>query len=257
MSDWTRQTIGGIECFILPAAPGLLVAMLTRNDGASPPPWDSLNLSYHVGDDPARVNENRARVCAALGLRSLVTVRQVHGAGIHEPGLEPGTPDAVEADALVTTRPGVGLGIKVADCLPVFAWDTGLSRVGIAHCGWKGTVAGLARLLAEEVARRAGTTAGRLRCALGPCICPACYPVGAEVIERVRQAFPGQEDLLVGLDGGRVAFDIRAANRRLLAGAGIEEAGSLDRCSFEQPADFYSARRDPVTGRNLAVIALR
>lgn len=256
MSDWTRQTIGGIECFVLPAAPGLLVAMLTRNGGASPPPWDSLNLSYHVGDDPARVSENRARVCAALGLRSLVTVRQVHGAVIHEPGLEPGAPDAVEADALVTARPGVGLGIKVADCLPVFVWHPGLSWVGVAHCSWKGTVARLGLLLAQDIARRAGTAPGRLCYALGPCICPACYPVGDDVAGQVRTAFPGQDGLLVELDGGRVGFDIRAANRRLLAGAGIEEAGSLDRCSLEEPADFYSARRDRVTGRNLALIAL-
>ena len=258
MGDWTRKSIGGLDCFRLPVGPGLLVAVTGRRGGTSAPPRDSLNLSYYVGDDPARVAENRERVQASLDLDRLATVRQVHGTAIHEPGTETPGPDPVRADALVTRARRVGLGIKVADCLPVFAWSPDLAWVGVAHCGWRGTVARLALLLARDVARRAGTTPDRLRYALGPCICPDCYTVGQDVIAAVRRSFSEPRRLLRTARGAPgCGFDLRGANRQLLREAGLEETGSLERCTFEESPFFFSARRNRETGRNLAVIALR
>jgi YfiH family protein len=256
VAGWIKRSRAGLELFELEAGPGLLVAVLSRVGGASAPPFDLLNLSHHVGDDPSRVDSNRKLARAALDLDRLATVRQVHGTAIHNADPDANDRDPVKADALVTARPGTGLGIKVADCLPVFVWDRDMTRVGIAHCGWKGTVAGLAVVLARDLAARAGIAPDRLRFALGPCICPACYPVGDDVVEQVSRALPSHDRLLAKLPDGGTGFDIREANRLQLRDAGLEEAGSLDRCTFEEPRLFYSARRDRTTGRNLAVIAL-
>ena len=175
----------------LPAPHGFF----TREGGVSTGPFASLNCSLSGADDPAAVAENRRRVAAAIGVQTLVGCTQVHGAAVAvvDTPWPPGT--GPRADAMVTRRPGLGLGIITADCAPVLFAAPGV--VGAAHAGWRGALAGV---LEAVVAAMGGQD---VQAAVGPCIGPASYEVGADL-----------RDAGAGAGGGG-----RAVLRRGAAGA--------------------------------------
>jgi hypothetical protein len=251
--DWTLDRDGEVGRWRLASPPGLLAAFLTRHQGISRPPFDSLNVSAAVGDAAIAVAANVTRIRAALGLPVLATLRQVHSATVVEVADREFVADAVEADALLTTVPGLGLGVRVADCLPVYVWEAALRGVGLAHSGWRGTAAGVAPALARALAARLEVGPGRLRFALGPCICAECYEVGPEVAGEFAAAGRAVRS---GPAPGRFRLDLRAVVRGQLLALGLEEAAGLELCTREHPETCYSARRDRPTGRNLAVIAI-
>jgi YfiH family protein len=221
-------------------------------------PFDSLNLSFGVGDSDQAVAANRSRVLNALGLARLFTPRQTHSAAVQQVDEATAASAAtIEADACFTAVRGLALGICVADCLSVFVYGTDPDWVGIAHCGWRGTTSRIAVLLAGRAAAAFGTRPDRMSFALGPCICPSCYVVGADVAGEFSRSFPaGRGIVRPTQEPGRFALDLRDANRCLLSGLGLREVGSLDLCSFEEPHCCFSVRRGRVTGRNLTLIAL-
>ena len=163
-----------------------------------------------------------------------------------------------EGDALHTPEPWIGLGVKVADCLPVYVFGQDACCVGIAHCGWRGTAARTAGRLAASMSQCYGVPAFELRFTTGPCICPDCYRVGTEVFEEF-SSFPDRDRCFTpsASTEGLWHLDLRAANRYLLSDLGLTEIPGLELCTFENRELFYSARRDKVTGRNLAVIAIK
>jgi YfiH family protein len=162
--------------------------------GVSRPPYDSLNLAVHVGDDPAAVAENRRRLREALGLPTEpVWLDQVHGAevlrlggsgpagsaappGDDAPG---GFADRPRADAAVTRERGLVAAIQVADCMPVLLAALDGSVIGAAHAGWRGVAAGVL----EAAVRAMGAPAGEIVAWLGPAIGPRHFEVGEEVRE--------------------------------------------------------------------------
>ncbi|HSV79310.1 MAG TPA: laccase domain-containing protein, partial [Ramlibacter sp.] len=177
-----------------PVPATVLAACSTREGGVSAAPYDTLNLGDHVGDDPARVAENRRRFAAALRARP-VFLQQVHGWDVARVAAD--TPDGTQADACWTTERGVACTIMVADCLPVLLADRAGRVVGAAHCGWRG-LAGrdgqgvLEALWAQMQPRMAATPEGAGAAALawlGPCIGPQAFEVGPEV----REAFVAQD----------------------------------------------------------------
>ena len=127
----------------------VICATSTRSGGVSSKPYESLNLAYHVNDDPINVTENRQRFCKEIGIdvNSLVLARQVHGdsikiveskdAGRGAYGIEDAIPDT---DAMITTSKSICIGILTADCVPVMIFDPVKSAIGVAHAGWKGTI---------------------------------------------------------------------------------------------------------------------
>jgi polyphenol oxidase len=229
---------GGLSVLTWPMFDGLGadVAVTTRQGGVSAGPYDSLNLSFSVPDDPAAVRENRRRVAAALaaapaaGLADFVFARQVHGA--HAAVVSAGDrgrgtlrlDDAVpDTDALVTSDPGTVLAILVGDCVPIVLLDPVAGVLACVHAGWRGTVAGVtaAALAAMGTlgARPADVLAG-----VGPAIGPDRYQVGDEVAEQVSRAFGGDTADLLRPDGtGRWLLDLWAANRRGLIEAGVPD----------------------------------
>jgi YfiH family protein len=166
----------------------------SRSGGVSKPPFDTLNLGLHVGDDPEAVICNRERACVSFGatVDDLVVANQVHGArvavvGQHHRGrgardLHSAIPDT---DALITTEPGVVLCILVADCIPVALIDTRGVGVGVAHAGWRGTAAGVLEATAEALFER-GATPASLRAEVGPGISIDSFEVGEEVVDQLR-----------------------------------------------------------------------
>jgi YfiH family protein len=230
-------------------APGpYRVAFSTRLGGVSEGPFESLNLGILTADEPARVVENRRRLCEALEADpgTATMAWQVHGGevtvakprGILERTI------FERCDGLWSDRPGQAMVLLTADCLPVaLARANGTPGLAVLHVGWKGLLAGIV----EAGARALG--GGPVAAAIGPGIGPCCYEVGEEVAASYRERF-GEEVLR-----GR-GLDLPEATERALRAAGIEEVERSGRCTACDPKLFFSHRRDRgVTGRQ-GVVAL-
>lgn len=208
-----------------------VVAFTTRLGGVSTGPYESLNLGLLNGDERALVQENRRRVCRALGAdpARLAMNRQVHSAAVHHahPGKqgEPG-------DGLWTDEPGVPMLKLTADCLPIAIARANGGRPALAllHADWRGLLEGV---VAAGVAALGG---GRLAAAVGPAIGPCCYEVGPEVSGPfVARYGPGV------VRSGRL--DLWAAAERALREAGVESVERVDLCTACRPELFFSHRR--------------
>jgi hypothetical protein len=273
----------GLRLLTWPAldAAGVAAAVTARDGGVSDGPYATLNLSLSVGDDPARVLENRRRLATALdaGLSDFVFARQVHGAGVAVVGdadRGSGTHslnDAIDgADALVTTTPGVMLAILTADCLPVVLHDPVAGVLACVHAGWRGTVAGVTAA-AVAALRDLGSHPSDIVAGLGPAIAGDRYQVGPDVHEAVTAAFgtaaaaflrpdlrPGTgPGLRPGTGPGRWLLDLPAANRHALREAGVPDA-QIHASTIPTgtgptgTGDFFSDRAARPCGR-LALIA--
>ena len=156
----------------------------TRRGGVSSGPFASLNCSLSSPDDPACVAENRARVAAALGAATLVGLTQVHGPDVVTV-TEPWPPGhGGRADAMVTSRPGIALGIITADCTPVLLHDASAGVIGAVHAGWRGALAGVLEATVAAMTALGATPAG-ITAAIGPSIRQPSYEVGADLRDAV------------------------------------------------------------------------
>jgi YfiH family protein len=221
-----------------PQPDGARIWFFTRRGGVSKKPYDSLNVSRKVGDDPAAVEKNRSIIREAMDGRPSAWVRQVHADGV-APVSEAGF--AGEADSLLTAETGFSLVVAVADCVPVAL--VGKRAVGMVHSGWRGTLSGVA----GKAVRKMGDAP--VRAYVGPCIRECCYEVSEELVgEFTREFGPG-------VVSGR-HLSLPAAIRADLQRAGVEEIHDLELCTGCRPDLFYSHRKQgPLTGRNLAAVA--
>src|SRR5512138_138074 len=195
---------------------GFAHGFTTRRGGASPPPWDALNLGGAVGDDPARVAENWSRLERATGL-AFARVRQVHGARVVR--LDAGGEPRLEADVVVSRAAGVAACVSVADCVPVLLADPETGAVAAVHAGWRGTIEGAAAEGVRALTREAGAPAGRLRASIGPSIGPCCYEVSPELAGRFRAALG--EGVVRARAGASPHLDLWSANERILRASGV------------------------------------
>ena len=223
---------------------GVGVAITDRHGGVSRPPWASLNLADHVGDDPAAVTANRAQLTAALGsdVDALVAMQQTHGADVAVVDEPPETPPVV--DALVTRTPGVALLVLVADCTPILLSDRRAGVVAAVHAGRRGLAAGVLPAALSAMVEL-GARPDRVYAVVGPGICPEHYEVPAQMRDEVAAAAPGAG---VVTTAGRAALDIRAGLLAQLHGAGVRRQVVLPHCTAKDDR-FFSHRRDGVTGR--------
>jgi YfiH family protein len=221
----------------------------TRRGGVSLPPWDSLNLAVHVDDAHAKVQRNRALLCAELGVEGLAFGKQVHGNGVRlVKGLSNKTSRGLDdTDGLVTTTPGVALVMMGADCLPVLLAGDGV--VGAAHVGRPGLAKGV---LLEVVRLMREQGAGAITAAIGPGICGLCYEVPASMAGEVEKAVPGSRGTT---RQGTTSVDLARGATAQLAGEGVA-VSAVGGCTLEQPERFFSYRRDGVTGRHAGVVWL-
>ena len=214
--------------------PGGRAAFSTRIGGVSRPPFESLNLGILTDDDQRNVTENRRRLARGVGIDAdgFAWGLQVHGIDICEWDAPRGGGEPPEADGHVTTAPGLGLLVIVADCLPVALIAPG--RAAMLHCGWRGLAGGLVERAVERFDEPPAA-------AIGPGIGRCCYEVGPEVLE----AFAD----LDGVADGRM-LDLRAVARRKLEAVGVERIEDVDLCTSCREDLFFSHRRDKgVTGR--------
>lgn len=218
----------------------------TRAGGRSTGSYSSFNLSAGVGDDPAAVTANRRRLAGAIGA-PVVFLQQVHGTAVATVD-EPPAADVPATDAVVTARPGLGLAVLAADCVPVLLADPRAGVLGAAHAGRVGAAAGVVPAVLSAMADL-GARPDRVEVLLGPAICGGCYEVPAAMRAAVDAVLPGSA---VRTRRGTPGLDLRAGLHRQLAGLGVARIGGDPRCTFED-RDLYSHRRSPGTGRLAAV----
>lgn len=250
---------------VWPAPPNVRAAFSLREGGVSLPPYDSLNLGDHVGDDPLAVQTNRDRFAQALGVRP-VFLQQVHGTGVVT--LAPDTADGVVADGAVCARPQQACTIMVADCLPVLFTDRAGTAVAAAHAGWRGLVGEGGHGILEAVWQRfctigepAAARRGEDTIAwLGPCIGPQAFEVGPEVREQFLRHDAAAAVYFQPGAGDRWLADLPRLARARLRALGIDMVngndGSTPWCTVSNPSRFFSHRRDRVSGRLAASVWL-
>jgi hypothetical protein len=217
----------------------------TRRGGVSAGPFASLNCSLSSADDPAAVLENRARAARSLGIdpAGLLGLTQVHGDRVVTV-TEPWAPGrGGQADAMVTDRPGIALGIVTADCAPVLFADSTGAIVGAAHAGWRGAVLGV--LEATVAAMTAlGASPARMTAAIGPCIAAASYEVGPDLRDPVLARSAADSAFFgAGQREDRWQFDLAGycAARLRAAGVGHVIVTGVDTLTDEDR--FFSHRR--------------
>ena len=250
-----------IDVLTTPLLSGVRHGFLGRRGGVSTGLVAGLNVGLGSSDDPAAIAENRRRAADAVAPgAALVTVFQVHSADAVVADIW--TDDArPQADAIVTDRPGLVLGILTADCAPVLLADTQAGVVGAAHAGWKGAIGGVtdATIAAMETL---GAKRERIAAAVGPCISRASYEVDVAFMARFADADPANERFFA--DGKRAnhhQFDLEAYVAHRLAAAGISKVAMLGEDTYSQPDRYFSFRRathahEPDYGRQISLIAL-
>lgn len=243
-------------------------AFFGREGGVSEGVYSSLNCGFGSDDDPLDVAENRERVRAVMDARALQTCYQVHSARavlISEVGARP------EADGLVTTTPGLALGVLSADCGPVLMADAKAGVVGACHAGWKGAVSGITD---ATVALMRECGARDIRAVLGPCIRLGSYEVGEAFRERATALDPEAADFFHAREpegfgepswrGAAVHFDLPRYLVARLERLGVEADWS-GACTYaDQDAGepcYFSYRRsvhlgEDDYGRNLSAVML-
>ena len=236
-------------------------AFFGRRGGVSEGVCAGLNTGFGSGDDRAAIEENRRRAVdvVARGAR-LVTVHQVHSPEaviVTEPWAEEGRP---QADALVTSRPGIALGILTADCAPVLLADAEAGVIGAAHAGWKGAYGGVVETVVAAM-ESLGASRGRIAASIGPAIARKSYEVDEAFYRRFAEADPENDRFFTGGRDGHHQFDLEAYVALRLAEAGIGRVEALGLDTYSDADRFFSYRRathrgEPTYGRQISIIAL-
>lgn len=228
-----------------------------RLGGVSSEPYATLNLGFNTGDDPSDVNENRLKVTGSLGipLDRWTLVRQVHSSRVVHVGREgigAGSESYAsglgDADAMLTQQAGAVLCVLTADCVPVAVYGGSPPAVALIHSGWKGTCEEISGAALDEMGRRFGTDAKELRVTLGPGIRRCCYRVDEERASSFSDKFGAGS--VRGLN-----LDLFRAIRITLTERGVTEERITDTgiCTMCDK-DYFSFRRDGVTGRQAALL---
>ena len=216
---------------------------LGRRGGVSTGELAGLNVGYGSSDDRSAIDENRRRaVAAVLPGAELTTVHQVHSAeAVYATERWPQA-ERPHADAMVSDRSGLLLGILTADCTPVLFADPEAGVIGAAHAGWRGALAGVtdSTIAAME---RLGATRGRIRAAVGPCIAQPSYEVDEGFRARFVEAKADNERFFTPGPSGKPHFALEAYVIARLIAAGIDEVEALHLDTYADPDRFYSYRR--------------
>lgn len=178
----------------------------------------------------------------------ITTARQIHSCIVLEvAGI--GGDRIAEGDGLVTAQPGMLVGVRTADCVPILLADRVRRVVSAIHAGWRGTATGIVGEAVLRMQEKFGTRPENLVAAIGPSIGGCCYEVGADVARRFGTWVPDLEHTTVP-----VRVDLKAVNRQQLANLGVKNVWVSQNCTFCD-SDFYSFRREKEqAGRMLSYI---
>ncbi len=255
VSYLTADGLGGIV--------GIKHGFFTREGGASNGIHAGLNVGFGSDDDAKTVARNRALAAAAFGTTAdrLTTVYQVHGTDVALLERPLARDELPRADAMVTDRENVMLGILTADCTPVLFCDPVTRVIGACHSGWRGSFAGVSESTVEAM-ETLGAKRANIVAAIGPCIGRASYEVDAGFRDQILFGPRGEEDLFdPSLRAGHFMFDLPEYVYRRTCDTGIARVELLARDTLAEEQLFFSYRRttlrgEPDYGRQLSAIML-
>lgn len=256
-----------IEPLLSPAletfAPRIRHGFFSRQGGVSTGIFAGLNCGFGSSDDVQAVTENRRRVAAALNANGdgVVTLYQVHGSTAERISVAPSRDALAKADAVITTTPGLAIGVLTADCGPVLLADATAGVVAAAHAGWRGATGGI---LESVIARmcEAGAQRERITAAVGPCISQPAYEVGPvfakDVIAKDENAV---RFLTIPPGGAKEHFDLPGYIVDRLRRVGLNHVDRIAPCTHENESLFFSYRRatqrqEPDYGRQISAIVV-
>jgi len=253
--------VSGVETIRAISLGGLPHGFLGRLGGVSNGELAGLNVGYGSNDERAAIDENRRlAVAALLPEAELATVHQVHSAEVIYAKQPWPQDDRPRADAIVTDRPNLLLGILTADCAPVLFADHEAVVVGAAHAGWRGALAGVTDRTVEAM-ERLGARRENIHAAVGPCIGQTSYEVDDGFRDRFVVDDPDNARFFISGASGKPHFDLEGYVVHRLIAAGIDEIEALNLDTYSQPERFYSYRRsthrgEADYGRQLSAIAI-
>jgi polyphenol oxidase len=247
----------------LGAIDGLRHGFFTRQGGVSGGIYASLNCGPSSRDDTANVAENRARVAEILGVKPdrLLSLSQQHSAEavtVKKPWDGAKTP---EADAMVTSTPGLALGVLTADCAPVLFADGEAGVIGAAHAGWRGALSGIVEATVKAM-EKLGAAPERITAVIGPTISQKAYEVGSQYLEQFLAEEPGSGPFFVTDEAsGEPHFDLPGYVGERLARAGVGQIADLGLCTYCEETRLFSYRRsqhhgEEDYGRQISAIVL-
>ena len=243
------------------AIAGVRHGFFTREGGVSEGIYASLNCGLGSGDDTDKVATNRGRVAGKVDVKALVTAYQIHSPSVVEVDAPWRREQAPRADAMVTTRPGLALGILTADCAPVLFADRKARVVGAAHAGWRGAVSGVLDATVAAMAKH-GARPESIVAAIGPCIAQTSYEVGPEFPAPFLAEDPANAAFFKpSARAGHFMFELRGYVARRLKKIGIGSVHALANDTCREEERFFSYRRaclrgEKDYGREISVIAL-
>lgn len=236
-------------------------AFLGRAGGVSEGIYSGLNIGLGSDDDRETIMENRRRATeGVLPGSELVTVHQIHSAEVVTVTAPLPLDQRPKADAMVTDRPNLLLGILTADCVPVLFYDAKARVIGAAHAGWKGALAGVTDNVIGAM-EKLGADRDNIACAIGPCIAQASYEVDAAFRDRFLEADAANDRFFAAGRPGHFQFDIEDYVAARLQGAGISRVDKLGLDTYADEDRYYSYRRschcgEAGYGRQISLIGL-
>ncbi|MCX5726436.1 MAG: peptidoglycan editing factor PgeF [Candidatus Saganbacteria bacterium] len=185
-----------------------------------------------------------------------VEPKQVHGDKVEEIKTEKGP---LEADALITNKPGIVLSVRTADCVPIFILDSENKAIGLIHAGWKSSIAQIARKTIQKMENCYSTNPANCLIGIGPSIGRCCYEIGDEVVRKLKASIKTSESFLTKTPDGKWDLDLGLLNKEMLLEEGAREENFTisHLCTSCRKDLFYSYRRDGKTGRMFAILMLR
>jgi YfiH family protein len=244
---------------VLAQYPHVLNAIFTRLGADRPRRW-GLNVGNSVGDEPEAVARNHRLLYQTLGLTGseVVSSRQVHGNGVAVVGRRDCGTVIAEADGLVTNEPGVVLMMRFADCVPILLYDPSRQAVGLAHAGWRGTAAEIARATLVTMLEHFGSRPEDTTAALGPSVGPCCYQVEPHVAQLVAATLENPSAAVALSDEGRCSVDLWEANGQQLTSMGVRHLELARMCTSCNVDEFFSHRAERgQTGRFAVLFGVR
>ncbi len=253
--------MSGVEAIRAPGLEAVPHGFLGRRGGVSTGDLTGLNVGFGSQDDRAAIEENRRRAIeAVVPGTALATLHQVHsGEAVYVDAPWPQA-ERPHADAMVTDRPGILLGILTADCAPVLLADPDAGVVGAAHAGWRGALAGVTDSTIEAM-ERLGAKRERIAAAVGPCIAQSSYEVDDAFRERFVAAKQANESFFIPGPQGKPHFDLAGYVADRLHSAGLSKVELVGLDTYADPDRFYSFRRathrgEADYGRQVSLIGL-
>jgi len=241
--------------------PGIRHGFFGRRGGSSLGAFSENNMSIAVGDTPRLVDINRTHAAESLGFfrNQLFLLKQVHSNRVHRLDAYPTNDQPIEADALVTRRPQLALGILTADCTPILLADPEAGVTGAAHAGWRGAVDGIVgNTVGAMVAL--GADPARIVAAIGPTISGENYEVGPHFMDDFIKLRPDGWRHFSTHNGERAHFDLPGFVTDELDRAGVTQVERIGGCTYGHPDRYFSHRyathQGGKTGRQIAIIGL-